>query len=233
MTEGTGMRQDPEKLYRAHLLSVECESPAHRDRRPLREQEPATRAHWTQVALAAAGLTIGAGNDAALYRIARSLLGDDRMAAKIPDSRAELYWTLLTWARMSGAMAEGARAGGPLTADPGALCGALRVLGQQTVDVLLGPLLHPGEAAIASDFLRLLGTLGVATGGAGANLRNLDAPAVILTFERISAAYEKLEHAGGPCVEARLFRAAADLVRRLRDAARSPTGASNSDTVPG
>lgn len=226
------MRQDPDKLYRAHLLSVECESPAHRDRRPLREQDPATRAHWTQVALAAAGLTVGLGNDAALYRIARSLLGDDR-AGRIPEARAELYWTLITWARMSGAVAEGARAGGPLTADPGALCGALRILGQQTVEVLLGPLLHPGEAEVASNFLRLLGTLGIATGGGGANVRNLDAPAVILTFERISTAYESLEVAGSPCVEARLFRAAADLVRRLRDASRSPTGTSSSDAVLG
>ena len=143
------MRQDPDKLYRAHLLSVECESPAHRDRRPLADQSHATQAHWTQVALAAAGLIIGHGNDAALYRIARSILGDDRMAATIPESRAELYWTLLTWSRMSGAMAEGVRAGGPLTADPGALCGALRILGTQTVEVLLGPLLHPGEAEVA------------------------------------------------------------------------------------
>ena len=227
------MRQDPDKLYRAHLLSVECESPAHRDRRPLADQSHATQAHWTQVALAAAGLIIGHGNDAALYRIARSILGDDRMAATIPESRAELYWTLLTWSRMSGAMAEGVRAGGPLTADPGALCGALRILGTQTVEVLLGPLLHPGEAEVATHFLRLLRTLGIATGGGGTSLRAVDASAVILTFERISSAYESLELAGAPYVEARLFRAAADLVRRLREVARPPAVGGPGDAVLG
>lgn len=204
------MRQDPKKLYAAYGASTDRKA---WDGRPMPAYNllgPQVTAAWTVTALAAAGLDVER-TDAAIERVAREL----RVEGELPPSALSLYWTLRTWSRMSASAAEGARAGGPLTADAGALCRALVLLGQQTVDALLGPMLRTGEYEQAAAFLQQLGTLGVATGGAGHNPNNLDAPAVILTFERIAVAFDHLEDEGRPRVEARLFRAAADLVRRL------------------
>lgn len=212
------MRQDPKKLYAAYGASTDRKAWDGRSMPPYDKLGPQVTAAWTVTALAAAGLDVE-HCDAALDRVAREL----RVDGEVPAAALSLYWTLRTWSRMSASAAEGARAGGPLTADAGALCRALALLGQQTVDALLGPLLRAGEAEPAAAFLQQLGTLGVATGGAGRNPNNLDAPAVILTFERIALAFDHLEDEGQPRVEARLFRAAADLVRRLALAARPPT----------
>lgn len=220
-------RQDPRRLYAAYGASARWKA---WDGRPMPDFDklgPKVQAHWTVTALCAAGLPVYTDHtDMALDGLARQLDAED---VERGGAVAELYWTLCTWARMSEAVRQqrpDISSIWPFNSYAAtALTVALCRVGQQTVDALLGPLLHPGEATTASTFLRQLGTLGVATGALGARFDPTTSHAVALTFERIAVAYDHLEDGDQPRGEARLFRAASRLVRDLAKLEGGPTRA--------
>lgn len=205
------MRQDPERLYNSYGASSDMKAWDGKPMPQWADLGPKVQAHWTCTALAAAGLDVR-HSDAALDRIARKLgEGLDHPGPGV----LELYWLVRTWSRMSAAMNPGARGGGPLTAVPDAIARALTLIGQQHPDVLISPLAPQAAKDQAAAFMRLLGTLGTIYGAPTTALTRATAPSVILAFTRIADAYDQLETQQQPRVEADLFRAGADLVRRL------------------
>lgn len=233
------MRQDPRKLYAAYGFSSDMKAHDGRPMPSFDQLGPKVTAHWTITALAACGFDMSR-SDPAFDAIAKTLLED----GKVPPAAEALYWQVRTASRLSAAVAESkiplgsnhptAREGwqNPITgigsnkppfvfATGPALAVALAKLAMEKVDALLGPMLHPGEAERAEDFLRQLGVLSIASMGlrathavAGPN-PGAHARVVSTTFARIAERFELLELDGRQPVEVRLYRNAARLILDL------------------
>jgi hypothetical protein len=203
-------RQNPQRLYLAHAVAADGKTPEGRPLPPWESLGPREVTQWTAAALAAAGFPVH-GVDPTIERLARELRGE-----RVSIASDSLYWTLRLWSRMSAS-----RLAISKYASPDALSLALHLVGLERVETLLGPLLHPGEAAQAESFMRELAVLSMLTADLRIGLPTdrwpdvpgIDASAVRETFMRIADCYEALEDADHhPRHEGRLFRAAARLV---------------------
>lgn len=206
-------RQDPRKLYTAYGNSAGMKAWDGKPMPTWDQLNSAVRTHWTITALHCVTGHDYAQMEPALERLVREV---DNVGDKLSGPHAELSWSLRLWGRM--AAAPGPRLLPVRHPDPHAIVVALRFIGVQHTEMLLGPLHHPGEAEHAGAFMRQLGILSVAALGLRMGYPSdrwpveLDVAAVSQMFERIASQYEHLEDDGQQRGEARLFRAAARLI---------------------
>lgn len=202
-------RQDPRKLYAAHVVGLAKPAPAW-------EQISAEdHARWTCVALAAAGLDLER-IDPAFKQLAEQLVLRGPGGALI--GQPELYWQLRLWGRMAAHSPAP-----PLDVSHVDLACAFAMLARLGVDPLLGALEQVGDRPVASALMHSLAAAGVAGGGLGCAIAPYHLYRVGRALERIAGCYDLLEQDGEARREGKILRAAAwhcDAGGKAQEAAR-------------